>query len=154
MSADRAKVGFPPPVIYVLAVTLGIVVHQLTPISIDLAWATRIAVGVPLVAAGLYFAAGAVRKFRATGQDERPWTPTPSLIVDGIYRSSRNPMYVAMGLWQAAFGVLLSNGWILIFLPVSFLAVYLIAVRPEENYLRGKFGPEYAQYQQRVRRWL
>ena len=63
-------------------------------------------------------------------------------------------MYLGMGLLQAGLGVLLSNAWIVVLVPVSWLVIYLIAIRHEEAYLERKFGASYASYKASVRRWL
>ncbi len=153
--ADAARVRFPPPLVYALSTGAGFALHLwLRPWPLP---GTRtlhaVAAGVLLLAA-FVAALGALRRFRATRQDPLPWTPTPELIVDGIYRYSRNPMYLAMGLVQAAAAAAFANAWILALLPLSFAAVFVIAVRPEERYLGAKFGESYARYRASVRRWI
>ena len=152
---DGAAVRFPPPLVYLIAVIAGGVLHVfVAPLPIALSWALRI--GLALVAAGLGFAfvAAAIGLFRRTGQDPKPWESTPEIISTGIYRYTRNPMYVGMALVQTGIGVGWGNGWILAFVPVVLAIVYAIAVRHEEEYLERKFGETYTAYKASVRRWI
>lgn len=97
---------------------------------------------------------GAMRRFAATGQDPKPWLPSPELIEAGIYRVSRNPMYVSMALLQVGLGVAVGYGWVALLVPMSMATVYWTAIRHEERYLEDKFGEAYLQYKRSVRRWL
>jgi protein-S-isoprenylcysteine O-methyltransferase Ste14 len=105
-------------------------------------------------ALGVAFLASALGWFRRTGQDVRPWVSTPSIISTGVYRWSRNPMYVGMALVLLAIGIGWANGWVLLAIPVVLAIVYATAIRPEEAYLEGKFGEAYRAYKRSTRRWL
>ena len=76
------------------------------------------------------------------------------MIIEGIYRYTRNPMYVSFGALQAGLGLLLGSALPALLAPVSWWVIYLIAIRHEEDYLRGKFGADYVAYLGQVRRWL
>jgi len=97
---------------------------------------------------------GAVKLFKRTGQDPKPWQPTPEIISTGIYRYTRNPMYVALALIQIAIGLGLANGWIIVLVLPVLIIVDITAIRPEEAYLERKFGAAYTDYKKSVRRWL
>ncbi len=103
---------------------------------------------------GVALGGWAVGWFRRTGQDLKPWTPSPELIVRGPYRFSRNPIYLAMTLLTLGIGGLLARGWIAVLAPLAFLAVHFSAVLPEERYLEEKFGEPYRQYKATVRRYF
>jgi protein-S-isoprenylcysteine O-methyltransferase Ste14 len=77
-----------------------------------------------------------------------------SLVTRGIYRITRNPMYLGMAFLLTGFGVWLSTP--LAFVGVAFFVGYItrFQIIPEERALNGLFGEEYRQYCQRVRRWL
>jgi protein-S-isoprenylcysteine O-methyltransferase Ste14 len=113
-------------------------------------------VGVTAAAAalGLVLLAGALGLFRRTGQDPKPWKSTPEIIATGVYRFTRNPMYLGMALLQAAIGVGWANGWILALVPAVLAVVYATAIRHEEAYLERKFGDAYLHYKRSVRRWI
>lgn len=152
---DGAAIRIPPPLVYVASVVLGVLVHRYAvPLPLDLALSVRIVSTAAPAVLGLVLVAGAIGLFRRTGQDPKPWAPTPEIITGGVYRVTRNPMYVGLALWQVALGLGLANGWILIFTPASLAVVYVTAVRHEEAYLERKFGDGYTRYRGSVRRWI
>lgn len=152
---DSAAVRIAPPLIYLAGVIIGVVLHAfVVSLPIGLPTAIQIAAGVTAAVAGLVLMGGAIGLFRRTGQDPKPWESTPEIISTGVYRITRNPMYVGMGLLQIAIGFGLANWWIIIFVPVVLAVVHATAVRHEEIYLQGKFGDVYTRYKATVRRWL
>jgi protein-S-isoprenylcysteine O-methyltransferase Ste14 len=96
----------------------------------------------------------AVMEFRRTGQDPKPWKPSPELVLQGPYLLTRNPMYVGFTIVQFGLGVALGNLWISLLAPVALLVVHFIAVLPEERYLDEKFEDAYREYRRRVRRYV
>ena len=90
---------------------------------------------------------------RRSGQSENPFKPTFSIVEDGPFRLTRNPMYLQMVITCVGFAVFLSNGWILALTPLCALALRQLAILPEERYLEEKFGDAYIAYKRRVRRW-
>lgn len=152
---DGAAVRLPPPLVFLLAVVAGGVLHALvSPLPATLPGGPRVALAAIAAALGIALVAAALGLFRRTGQDPKPWKSTPEVISGGVYRHTRNPMYVGMALLQTALGVGWGNGWILAFVPVSLAIVYWSAIRHEEAYLERKFGEAYTRYKESVRRWL
>ncbi len=155
-SRDAAAVRFPPPFLYLISIGLGVLAHRFVrpwPVP-GVEGLARAAAGLAVVFAGVGLAFAALGLFKRTGQKPEPWKPTPSIVSDGIYRYSRNPMYLALTVVQVGIGLGLGNLWIVALTALSMAAVYLVAVRPEEAYLEAKFGDEYRRYKARVRRWL
>jgi protein-S-isoprenylcysteine O-methyltransferase Ste14 len=99
-------------------------------------------------------AGAAVGLFKKMEQDPKPWTPTPEIVSTGVYRFTRNPMYLGMALLQCGIGVGLANAWVIVLLPLTLAVVHLTAIRHEETYLERKFGKAYTDYKSSVRRWL
>ena len=96
-----------------------------------------------------------VRDFFVAGKGTlAPWSPPSRLVVVGLYRYSRNPMYVSVTLtligWAASFG---SGGLFLYALAVA-TAFHLRVVLAEEPWLARSFGDAWTEYRQRVPRWL
>ena len=77
-----------------------------------------------------------------------------SLIEEGPYRLSRNPLYVGLLALHLGTALLVPSFWAVVALPVSWWLVWWGAVRPEERFLRERFGEAYDAYARRVRRWL
>jgi len=152
---DGAAVRFPPPLVYLIAVFVGILLHAFVlPLPLELPGSARIMVALGAAVLGLAIGGSAFGLFRRTGQDPAPWKSTPEIVSTGIYRFTRNPMYVGMALVQAGIGVGLGNAWIVALVPAVLVVVYATAVRHEEAYLERKFGPSYLTYKASVRRWL
>src|SRR5215472_18745206 len=92
-----AQVRFPPPVVFLVAILLGVMVQRMAvPLSLLLAPWLRIAAGVLILACGVSLVVSARILFLRTSQNPIPWKPTPELILRGPYRLTRNPMYVGV----------------------------------------------------------
>jgi len=85
-----------------------------------------------------------------------PFNPyqTSSLVISGLYRFSRNPMYFGMLLTLTAWVLYLGHPVGLIGLVLFVLYMNEFQIKPEEKAMHEKFGDEYATYQDRVRRWI
>lgn len=83
-----------------------------------------------------------------------PGSPTTTVIVDGPFARSRNPLYLGLLAGSAGLALLAGSLWALVLLPVEWALLQWGAVLPEELYLAGKFGSAYDDYRRRVRRWL
>ena len=152
---DGAAVRFPPPLVYLIAVVAGLVLQAFVhPLRLEFPLAPRIGASAALAGVGLGLIAGAIGHFRRTGQDPAPWKSTPEIIASGVYRFTRNPMYLSMALAQASIGIGAANGWILAAIPIVLVLIQTIAIRHEEAYLERKFGETYVAYKRSVRRWI
>lgn len=155
VARDAANVRIVPPLVPLATILLGVALHARWPMPIGLPAPARYWLGggvvvVAMLGLGLW----PVVLFRRSGQSEIPWKPTPTILEDGPYRFTRNPMYLQMVLVCAGFFVILANGWILLLTPICALVLQRFAIFPEEEYLTRKFGDEYLDYTRRVRRWL
>jgi protein-S-isoprenylcysteine O-methyltransferase Ste14 len=152
---DGAAVRIPPPLVYLGAVIAGVLVHAfVAPLPMGLPIVLRTIVAGSAAVLSLVFMGFAISLFRRTGQDPKPWAMTPEIVSTGIYRITRNPMYVGMALLQIAIGIGLANWWIIVGVPIALVIIYSTAVRHEEAYLEQKFGRVYVDYKHSVRRWL
>lgn len=152
---DGAKVRFPPPLVFLGAIVLGVIVQRkAVPLTLVFARGPRLAAAVLVLASGVSLVASARMLFKRTGQNPIPWKPTPELILQGPYRFTRNPMYVGVTLFVIGVGLAVNNLWISLFAAPSLLVVHFIAVLPEERYLAAKFGESYRSFLAQVRRYL
>jgi protein-S-isoprenylcysteine O-methyltransferase Ste14 len=109
-----------------------------------------------LVTIGLAFDVLGITAFRASRTTVNPLKPerATALVTGGVYRITRNPMYVGMVFLLLAWAVYLSA-----LLPFAGIVVFIVyitrfQIQPEERVLTGIFGDEYSTYAARVRRWL
>jgi protein-S-isoprenylcysteine O-methyltransferase Ste14 len=145
-----------PPLLLVLlcgAAMWGI--SRLTP-GFELPVVLRIMSCILLAAGGFAVIAAGAISFRRAGTTVNPTKPESSsaLVADGIYRFTRNPMYVGMLLWLAAFGIWLANGYAFAVCGLFILYMNRFQIGPEERALLATFGESYLTYKKRVRRWL
>jgi protein-S-isoprenylcysteine O-methyltransferase Ste14 len=110
--------------------------------------------GLAIVALGLGLMAWALLTFRRARTAVYPNRPAARLVAAGPYRWSRNPMYVGLTAAYLGLALLADTAWPVLLLPVVLVALTLGVIRREERYLAAAFGPAYADYRRRVRRWL
>lgn len=151
---DGAAVRMPPPLLFLTAVLVGVGLQLIRPLPLGLPLSARLALAGLFALVGLLLMAGALRLFQQTGQDPKPWLATPEIITGGVYRFTRNPMYISFALLQLAIGFGVGNLWVILLVPIACLLVQITAIRPEESYLESKFGDSYRDYKKSVRRWL
>ena len=77
-----------------------------------------------------------------------------ALVTSGVYRITRNPMYLGMLLVLAGWGVWLGNAAAFVGLPLFVAVLNLLQIAPEERVLRERFGDAFTRYAARVRRWI
>lgn len=145
------NVRFPPPAVYVGLLLLGPLIGRMVAVPpLIVPWplsATITLVGLALIGV-------AIGLFRKAGEDPQPWTPSKGIIETGLYRYSRNPMYLGMAIAQAGLAMLLGNWISLALVPVAMVIIQTQVIAREERYLGATFGAHYAAYTRRVRRWI
>lgn len=112
------------------------------------------ALGALLICAGLPVLIDSFYRFAVEGLGTpAPVAPPQHLVVGGLYRYVRNPMYVAVSSLVFGQGLLLANVQVLKYGALVILGFHLFVLLYEEPALRGKFGAEYDTYCKNVRRW-
>ncbi len=113
-------------------------------------------VGTALAALGGAVALAGALAFRRARTTVNPMAPqrASTLVTGGIYRFTRNPMYLGMLLVLAGWAVWLGNAAAWVGLPVSVALLTRLQIQPEERILAERFGDEFRRYAQRVRRWI
>ena len=111
-------------------------------------------VGAIVLICGIAVALAASRQFAIVGTNIVPLTRSSSLVTNGAFALTRNPMYLGMVLAQIGTASLLNRAWPWL-VPCAFAAVlYFRFIRHEEALMAQTFGDAYLQYKQRVRRWI
>jgi len=138
-----------PPAIQIAAIALGFLLQWALPIRI---FGMKIP-GVLLLAVALGLIVWtAVLMFRA-GTTPNPTRPTTALLIDGPFRFTRNPMYLANELIVIGVGLAFNAPWVILMAIPAALLTSRLVIDKEERYLATKFGTEYLDYKARVRRW-
>lgn len=109
-----------------------------------------------LALAGILITVAAVTAFRTARTTVDPRTPnaTSTIVVGGIYRWSRNPMYLGFLLVLTGWAVYLSNAMAAMLLPAFIAYITTFQIKPEERILRNRFGPRFTEYMASVPRWV
>jgi protein-S-isoprenylcysteine O-methyltransferase Ste14 len=143
-----------PPVYFLGALATAIAAHVLAPLGLlPIPWAWRFA-GLLPIAAGVVLNLAADRELERLGTTVKPLQRSAALATGGVFRWSRNPMYLGMILIIA--GTALVAGSISPWIAVAGLAIVLdrVFVVREEEMLEDAFGDAFERYSRRVRRWL
>jgi len=111
--------------------------------------------GIVLMLTGGVLLLWCVRDFYVAGKGTlAPWDPPKRLVVMGLYRVVRNPMYVGVLTLVAGWALLLTSPLLLGYTLVLALAFHLRVVFYEEPWLEREFGDAWQRYRRHVRRWL
>jgi protein-S-isoprenylcysteine O-methyltransferase Ste14 len=142
-----------PPHYFLGAILLAVILHFLLPISEFLALPWRLIGLAPLVI-GIVLNLLADQAFKKYDTTVKPFEQSSALVTDGVFRITRNPMYLGMIL--IVFGVATLLGSIAPFAVVPLFAVVLdrIFIVPEQQQLEDTFGEQFQRYQRRVRKWI
>ena len=148
-SEDSPRIFLPPPLIFGALLASGLLLDSdplpLGPVSIG---------GMVLAGGGVVLIGIALGLFRSSRTRPEPWQPASSLVDRGLYRFTRNPMYLGMAMLSLGIAIAFAS------LPGAFLALTALliidraVVTREETYLKRRFGQDYIAYMARVRRWL
>ncbi|MBC7811135.1 MAG: isoprenylcysteine carboxylmethyltransferase family protein [Burkholderiales bacterium] len=150
---DNPGVIAPPPLIFLAGTVLGLLLHWLLPLRL-IPDALQVPVALVPLIASVILGLSAAQQFIRAGTHLEPNRPSTAIVTSGPYRFTRNPIYLAMALFQTGIGIMVDGVWVLLLLiPVLLVVNYGIIMR-EERYLERKFGDEYRRYKQSVRRWI
>lgn len=146
-------VKFRPPRIGMVLVLSATVLHLVLPLSIGIRLASPVA-GAVVGMLGFLLMMWSWWIFRKQDIAICPIAPTARLLTSGIYRHSRNPMYV--GMVSMLFGLAMVVGTLPFYAAaISYFAVFNFVFCPyEEEKLSATFGQAYLDYKSSVRRWL
>lgn len=110
--------------------------------------------GILVIASGLTLIAAALGLFRSFRTRAEPWQPASALVSSGVYRFSRNPMYLGMLLTYAGLATALQSVTAVFLLLPLLVVIDRLVIRREEAYLQRRFGKTYENYRVEVRRWF
>ena len=138
------ELKIPPPAVALLIVGSMWGISLVTPL-LDLPAFIRVVAAVTIALTGVGVSLAGIIAFRRARTTVNPMKPetTSSLVCSGIYRATRNPMYVGVLFVLVAWAVFLSSAWAL-FGPMAFvLYINRFQIEPEERVLLAMFGADY-----------
>jgi len=149
----HAKVRFPPPLVFLGNLVAALVLNWFLPIPAPWPVQARLLGGV-LIVGGLLLGGFAVSRMHAARTSPDPDQPTTSLIIEGPYRLTRNPIYLGFALIILGGTFLAGTLWGMFLAPFLVATVTRVIIRAEEQYLQATFAGRYSEYRSRVRQWL
>jgi protein-S-isoprenylcysteine O-methyltransferase Ste14 len=151
----RLENKIPPPIITLFFAVIMWGCSLLAP-SVEMSLTLRLILSLVLIGLGIFFAIAGVVSFKKAATTVNPLKPeTASLLVtSGVYKYSRNPMYVGLVLLLLAWNVYLSTQLSLFGIMGFMLYMNRYQIKPEESALTTLCGREFTTYQAQVRRWL
>ncbi len=150
---DNANVKILPPIVLAVALGLSIPIGIVLPTQLLPAEAV-VPLGLGIVAFSVFLVVAAVRELKRekTAFDVRK--PTSAIVRTGVFRLTRNPIYLSMMLLYVGLSLLVNSPWMLLLAIPTGSALCLAAIKPEERYLEAKFGNAYRDYRAAVPRWI
>ena len=149
MREDNPHVVVPPPLIFGGTLILGLFAQRSSP---DLSLGS--ALGTVLVCIGTTLIVLALGLFRDSRTRPEPWQPATALVIAGIYKRTRNPMYLGMAALSLGIALLFQSWAAVLLVLMATLIIDRFVITREEAYLLRRFGGDYQAYQFRVRRWI
>jgi protein-S-isoprenylcysteine O-methyltransferase Ste14 len=145
----------PPPVVALFMAGLGWLASWAAP-TLGFILPHRSVIALTSFVAGVCVALLGVASFRRARTTVNPLKPekASALVMSGIYRYTRNPMYLGLLLALIGWAVFLANPLAFLFLPAFILYMNRFQIAPEERMLASMFGQEFTAYLSKVRRWL
>jgi protein-S-isoprenylcysteine O-methyltransferase Ste14 len=152
---DSAQVKTIPPLIPAIFIFIAWALDKyIYDLPIPLAVDVQIIIAYIIMPIAAILFAFSLFFFITNKQNPDPHTPTNSLYTGGIFRVTRNPIYLGFLLAQTVVAIKLNNFYIILSLPITIILLNKWVIEPEENYLEKLFGQTYLDYKQKVRRWL
>ena len=150
---DHPGVIILPPLLMVLALMLGLVLHRFWPLPIG-APSLAIALGTVLAVLAIACMAWGRVTLAKGGTNVSPRRPTTAIVTNGPFRFTRNPLYLGVMSLFAGVTFLFGTWWgVAVLIPVFLILHYGVVLR-EEAYLECKFGESYRSYKAVVPRYL
>jgi len=142
-----------PPTYFLGAIVLAVILHFLLPLRQLLAFPWRLLGLVPLVI-GIVLNLLADRALKQHDTTVKPFEESNALVTGGVFRLTRNPMYLGMTLILLGIAMLLGSATPFAVVPIAGVLFDRVFISPEERMLEDTFGDQFRECRKRVRRWI
>ena len=146
--------NLPPPLLPLLCFIIGVALHLTIWRVQPLPQIWNLVIGITIVLCAISIAISSFRSFKKRGESLAIHIPTQNLVSHGIYKISRNPVYLSFIIVAIGLGCIINSLAVVLSVIPSFAVLNWYTIPKEERYLRRKLGEEYKDYCRRVRRWL
>jgi len=142
-----------PPIVALMFIVIAYFLGRFVPLPLIVPGILR-SMGLVLTFVGFLLGIGAFMEFRKARTTLDPHGSSKQVVTSGIYRFTRNPIY--LGFLLMVIGLPLNSGlyWGIVMAPLYVFIMNRLIIQHEEAYLEKKFGKTYTGYTSRVRRWL
>ncbi|MEE4350533.1 MAG: isoprenylcysteine carboxylmethyltransferase family protein [Pacificimonas sp.] len=152
---DHPGVLAPPPLIFGVPLVAGLLFHIFVGgDSLGLPGLLRWPVGFVFIMGGLAIIGLAIERFLRAQTNPEPWKPATTVVADGIFARTRNPMYLGMAIAYLGAAFAAGSALALVLLVPTLILMDRGVIAREERYMERKFGEDYVRYKRSVRRWL
>lgn len=142
-----------PPTYMLIAMLVMIALHFVLPLAIIIPSPWNL-LGIIPIGLGAYIAVAAEKAFQEVKTTATPFVESAVLVTNGMYRLSRNPMYLGFLLVLFGIPILLRSVTPFAVIPVFMAVIQVLFIMNEERMLTAKFGARYTEYVKNTRRWL
>jgi protein-S-isoprenylcysteine O-methyltransferase Ste14 len=153
-TTKSSRAAVPPPLVFLGALVIGVILNIVRPLPIFSDGQIGDVLGLLVTIASAALAFWAFRTMLRAGEQPDPAVPTKSIVRQGPFARTRNPLYLSFAIFDLGVGLLLNNLWIVIALVPLVLYVDRGIIRREERSLEQQFDQEYLDYKASVRRWI
>jgi protein-S-isoprenylcysteine O-methyltransferase Ste14 len=150
----NSRAAVPPPLVFLGALVIGVVLNIVRPLPIFGDGQVGDILGLLAAISSAALAFWAFRTMVRAGEQPDPGVPTHTIVREGPFARTRNPIYLSFALFAIGVALLMNSLWIILALVVLMVYVDRGIVRREERYLEQQFGEDYTDYMSSVRRWI
>lgn len=142
-----------PPFVALFYIFIAMMIGRFVPMPFEIPTMVQ-NIGLGLTFIGFLLGVGAFLEFRRARTTLDPHGSVKTLVTGGIYKLTRNPIYLGFLLMVIGFPLTFGSLWGVVVAPFFIVTLSRLVIEKEEAYLEKKFKGEYTDYSSRVRRWL
>lgn len=150
---DHADVKIHPPILLGIHIGVAWLMGRFLVLPAEIPTVVRV-IGLGLAGVGFLLGLLSLAAFMTARTTVNPHGSVRAVVSSGVYRFTRNPIYLGMVFMLIGFPLIFGNVWGIFLAPVFIFLMNKLVIEHEEAYLEKKFGEGYTGYKRRVRRWL
>lgn len=155
-TADRPNTIPWPPLIVVCTIAIGLILNSVYDLGspFGIVGELLFGLGAMVILIAILIDISAMRTMRVAKTTIMPHKGSDHLVTKGVFAFSRNPIYLANAMLIFGLGLVFSNYWLCLLMPVAAFATQKLAIEREEKHLETRFGGNFRTYKKKVNRWI